>query len=147
MKLIVSRFILAVISASILWSCGGDNTPPTVPQWMRGEWRLVYYGFTKVVTLDYRVTFTSNKMIYDMGGCKGEASVDMDTSIPYYATSDYRITITSAQGCEWLDFESIVGAVDEGVIWGENEGAEIHRYSFRQNNTQGPFRWIYGAPE
>ena len=147
MKLAISRSIFIVIFSSTFWACGGDNTPTTVPQWMWGEWRLARYGYSNVDNLGYIATFTSDKIIYKMGDCKGEASLEMDPSIPFYASNDYRITVTRADGCEWLGFESLVGAVDEGVIWGEDDGAEIHRYSFRQNATQSPFRWIYVPSE
>lgn len=143
MKVKLIRSIIVLALAPLFWGCGEDSSPTTVPSWMQGDWQLIYYGHRKIVTLNYHIKFTKNSMTYNIGGCDGEASIEMDPSVPYYATNDYRITITRSNGCEWFNFESILGAVDEGVIWGEYEGEQIHRYSFRQNNTQGPFRWIY----
>lgn len=147
MKVIFAKSLFLLITIITLAGCGSDDGPATVPTWMRGERLIVYYGYTKVVTLGYYVTFTRTGMIYNIGGCEGEASIEMDTDLPYYVTNDYRITITRQEGCEEFDFESILGAVDEGVIWGEYDGDQIHRYSFRQNDTQGPFRWIYAIDE
>jgi hypothetical protein len=122
---------------------GGDTVPTVthlVPDWLIGTWLVIRLRLgADVSRLNMILTVTDTGFEYHYPGCDVYGTLLMDDSIPFFASNDYELSMTSVDCASNWDIPSFAGSTDQGNIWADNEGERF----FRLSDLYSQFTWVY----